>query len=204
MEALATVLIASGNPGKVRELSRMLPGIHWLTLRDVAPVELPEPGEDYATNATAKALAASHATGFVTLADDSGLDVDALGGAPGWRSARYAGAHGDDRANRARLLAAMARVPPSARRARFRCVVAVADARGPLGDRVLLSYGECEGAVAFCERGTGGFGYDPIFEVAGLGVTMAELDETTKNRISHRGRAVAAMLPTLRAYLAAR
>jgi XTP/dITP diphosphohydrolase len=202
--SLPPVLIATANAGKLRELAAMLPGLTLLSLRDVRPMDLDEPGEDYVTNAVAKAIAASRATGHVTLADDSGLEVDALGGAPGWRSARYAGGHGDDRANRARLLAAMARVPPGSRRARFRCTVAVADTAGPLGERVLLGFGECEGAIALAERGAGGFGFDPLLEVKGFTSTMAELDEDTKNRISHRARAVAAVLPALRAYLAAR
>lgn len=202
--ALPPLLIATGNAGKVRELAALLPGLTLLGLRDVAPVELDEPGEDYTTNAIAKARAASQATGYITLADDSGLEVDALGGAPGWRSARYGGGHGDDRANRARLLAALDGVPVGARRARFRCAIAVADAHGPLGERVLLGFGACTGSIALAERGEGGFGYDPVLEVEGLHGTMAELDEATKNRISHRARAIAAVLPALRAYLAAR
>jgi XTP/dITP diphosphohydrolase len=196
-EARGRVLLATGNAGKVRELLALLPGIDAASLRDVAPMELDEPGEDYATNAAAKALAASRATGMVTLADDSGLEVDALGGAPGWRSARFAGAHGDDAANRARLLAVLQGVPEGARRARFRCAVALADARGPLGERALLAFGECEGSIALAPRGAGGFGYDPAFIPDDTGPddqrTMAELAPDEKNAISHRGRAARAL-----------
>lgn len=198
------VLVATANPGKLRELRALLPGLDLVSLREVGIADLEEPGEDYATNAAAKALAASRATGLVALADDSGLEVDALGGAPGWRSARFAGAHGDDAANRRKLLAALVGVPRAARGARFRCAVALADASGPLGDRVIMAYGECLGRVTESERGAGGFGYDPIFEVEGTSMTMAELDEDSKNRISHRARAVAAIRPTLDAYLAGR
>ncbi len=206
MEPVTNVplLVATGNAGKLHELEALLPGIRLVSLRDIAPMTLDEPGEDYATNAVAKALAASRATGHVTLADDSGLEVDALGNAPGWRSARYGSTHGDDAANRARLLAAMRDVPDALRQARFRCAVALADARGPLGPRVLLAFGTCGGAIARSERGAHGFGYDPILHVDGFDGTMAELDEATKNRVSHRARAIAAILPTLRAYLAAR
>src|SRR4051794_10171270 len=119
MAAPRPLLIATGNAGKLGELAALLPGFELLSLRDVAPMQLDEPGEDYATNAVAKALVASRATGHVTLADDSGLEVDALGGAPGFYSARYGGAHGDDRANRERLLRALDGVPPALRRARF-------------------------------------------------------------------------------------
>src|SRR5690348_5114785 len=114
------LLAATGNTGKLRELTALLQGVRLLSIREVTPVTLDEPGEDYATNAAAKALAASRETGHVTLADDSGLEVDALGNAPGWRSARYGGEHGDDAANRARLLAAMREVPDPLRQARFR------------------------------------------------------------------------------------
>ena len=115
------LLIASANVGKLREIQALLPGFVLVSLRDVLAIDLDEPGEDYATNAAAKALAASRATGHATLADDSGLEVDALGGSPGWRSARYGGGHGDDAANRAKLLASLASVNEwTQRRARFR------------------------------------------------------------------------------------
>ena len=203
--ASRVVLVATGNAGKLGELRALLPGLPLISLRDVAPMTLDEPGEDYAINAAAKAVAASQASGHLALADDSGLEVDALGNAPGWRSARYGGEHGDDVANRTKLLAAMERVPDGSRQARFRCAVAIADVHGPLGARVLLAFGTCHGRIARGARGAGGFGYDPILTVEGFGdATMAELDDVTKNRISHRARAVAAIRPTLDAYLAAR
>lgn len=182
----------------------MLPGLALTDLTQFGRIELSEPGEDYATNAAAKALAASRATGQLTLADDSGIEVDALGGAPGWRSARYAGTHGDDPRNRRKLLEALMHVPPGARRARFRCALALADARGPLAERVLFTFGECEGSIALKERGSQGFGYDPLFLVVGRNETIAEIAPETKNQISHRGRAAKTMLPIVRAYLLAR
>jgi XTP/dITP diphosphohydrolase len=205
IDAMRPLLVATGNAGKLRELTALLPGMQLLSLRDVGALDLREPGEDYATNAMEKALQASRATGHVTLADDSGLEVDALGNAPGWRSARYGGEHGDDAANRARLKAALKGVPDSQRQARFRCAVALADAAGPLGGRVLLAFGTCYGRIAQVERGAHGFGYDPLLFVDGFGdATMAELDDAVKNRFSHRARAVEAMRPVLAAYIAAR
>jgi len=201
---MTRLLVATGNAGKLRELSALLEGIELVGLRDAGALELPEPGRDYATNAACKALEASRATGEVALADDSGLEVDSLGGGPGWRSARYGGEHGDDAANRARLLEAMVDVPDLARTARFRCVVALADAKGALGSRVLLAFGACVGSIARAPRGSAGFGYDPLVLLDGTDRTMAELDEAVKNTVSHRARAVAALGPTLRAYLGRR
>lgn len=202
MSAKRPLLIASSNKGKLVELRAMLPGFELLSLRDVTPIELDEPGEDYSTNAIAKAVVAANMSGLPTLADDSGLEVDALAKAPGWFSARYGGTHGNDAANRARLLRAMEGVPDALRRAVFRCTVALADPKGPLGDRVLLFHGSCEGRVERAARGDGGFGYDPIIGFESDPRTLAELDQETKNRVSHRARAVAAAMPALRAYLA--
>ncbi len=198
------MLVATGNRGKFAEICALFPGIAfdgWWTV-DAPPLD--EPGEDYLTNAAAKAREGSRASGRIVLGDDSGLEVDALGGAPGWRSARFSGAHGDDVANRARLRASMSRVEGAARRARFRCVLALADVTGPLGERVLVAYGTCTGRVTEHERGEGGFGYDPLLELEHTGRTMAEIDEATKNRVSHRGVAARAMAPMLAAYLRAR
>ncbi len=179
-----------------------MPGLHTVSLRDITPMELDEPGEDYATNAIAKAVVAARASGLPAIGDDSGLEVDALAKAPGWFSARYGGSHGDDAANRAKLLRSLEGVPDALRRAVFRCTVAIADPKGPLGDRVLLFHGSCEGRVEHAARGDKGFGYDPIIGFESDPRTLAELDEDTKNRVSHRARAIAAAMPALRAYLA--
>lgn len=198
------LLLASANAGKLVELREMLPGFALVGLRDVGIDDLDEPADDYVTNAIAKALEASRRSGLPSLADDSGLAVDALSGAPGAFSARFAGAHGDSAKNRALLLSRLEGVPVAARGARFRCVVALADVRGPLGERAVWRHGECAGSIGLEARGTSGFGYDPLFIPEGGDSTMAELPSETKNALSHRGRAIRAMLPTLRGYLAMR
>lgn len=195
------LLLASANRGKLVELRELLPGVPLVGLRDVGIDDLEEPGEDYLTNAVAKAQTASKHTGMVALADDSGLEVDGLGGAPGWRSARFGGGHGDDKANRARLKAALEGRTGAARRARFRCALAVADARGPLGPRVLSALGACVGEVLEQERGENGFGYDPLLRIEGRAETMAELASAEKHRLSHRGQALRALEPALLGYL---
>jgi len=198
------LVFATRNRGKLVELRQLLHGVEVL---DVAEAEarcglaIPEVEEDAATfagNAIKKAREVSAVTGLPSLADDSGLEVDALAGAPGVFSARYAGASADDAANNAKLLAALAGV--ARRTARFRAVLAFADARGPLGTEVLTADGVCEGVILEAPRGTGGFGYDPLFELPS-GQTMAELDHATKGTLSHRGRAMRAIEPRLRAYL---
>lgn len=199
-----TLLLATANAGKVRELQHMLVGVAVRSLKDVGIADLDEPGDDFIENAVAKAMEASRRTGLPALADDSGLSVDALGGAPGVFSARFAGGHGNDAANRALLLARLAAVRETERGARFRCVIALADAQGPLGDRCVWTHGICEGTIGFSERGTGGFGYDALFTPRGFSQTFAELSHDAKQGLSHRGRALRAMLPTLRAYLSAR
>jgi XTP/dITP diphosphohydrolase len=160
-----------------------------------------EDGETFAANAAKKAREVAAAAGLPALADDSGLEVDALDGAPGVRSARYAGAGHDDAANNRRLLAELAGVPTARRTARFRCAVALADPRGPLGDTVEIREGACAGVILESPRGHNGFGYDPLFLYPELGRTFAELSLEEKGRLSHRARALAAMLPVLRAYL---
>lgn len=199
-----TLLIATANRGKLRELQALLGGLKLLSLRDVGITDLAEPGSDYRTNAKAKALEASRLTGMVALADDSGLEVDALGLAPGWFSARFGGQHGDDEANRRALVAAMTGIAEHQRSARFRCAIAVADVRGPLGERVLLGFGSCAGSVLTAPRGQGGFGYDPLLVPDGFDQSLAELPEVTKNQISHRTRAIESVRPALVAYLAHR
>ncbi len=185
------LLIATHNPGKAREYRQLLarPG---LTLRFPAELglhgDVPEDGGSYAANAAQKALAYSRLSGLLTLADDSGLEVDALDGAPGIYSARYA--PGDDHDRVTALLSHLRDVPWEQRTARFRCVIVVADpADGPL----VQAEGVCEGRIAFAPAGEGGFGYDPVFYLEEYGCTLAQLSEAEKNRISHRGRAVAAL-----------
>jgi len=192
------LVLASGNCGKLRELGQLLAPLDLeLIAQDelgVEPVE--ETGASFEANALLKARHAAAATGLPTLADDSGLEVDALGGAPGIHSARYAGGAGDA-ANRAQLLAALRDVPAAARGARFRCVLALV--RAPGDPAPLLAHGAWEGRIALAERGASGFGYDPLFEVPDLGRTAAELEPAEKDARSHRGQALAALLLALRA-----
>lgn len=184
-------VVATSNAGKVREMAEILAPhpVKLLSLRDFPVVYFPEEGVDYAENARAKARVAADALGVAALADDSGIEVDALGGAPGPLSARYGGAELDDAGRVAALLDALAAVPPARRGARFVCWAALALPGG--GD--LVSYGECRGVVLPAPAGEGGFGYDPVFRPEGFDVSTAELDPPTKNRISHRGRAVTAL-----------
>lgn len=201
------LVFATRNAGKLVELRQLLPGLAVLGIheaierlgRDIPDVE--ETAETFVGNAIKKAREVSAATGYPALADDSGLEVDALGGAPGVHSARYAGAHGDDAANNAKLLAALAGVPPGQRTARFRASLAFADVAGLLRHEVITADGTCEGVVLEAPRGTGGFGYDPLFLVPELGQTFAELGVGTKGDLSHRARAMQAIKPKLLAYL---
>jgi XTP/dITP diphosphohydrolase len=182
------LLIATNNPGKLAEYGVLLEGCGW-ELVGPAQMELQlsvdETGPDYATNARIKAEAFARAGGLVTLADDSGLEVDALGGRPGPLSARYAGPDQTDEEGYRLLLAQMKDVPAERRQARFRCVIALAEPEG----RVQFAEGECRGVIAHEPRGRHGFGYDPVFYLPELGRTMAELKPDEKNAISHRARA---------------
>lgn len=182
------LLIATHNRGKLTEYQAMfadLP-IELVALDDVGIFNyVPETGTTFAENARLKALAYARASGLLTLADDSGLEVDALGGEPGVRSKRYAGEHTSDAERNAFLLAKLRDVPIGKRTARFRCAIAIATPDGHLWE----TDGTCEGEIAFDARGTNGFGYDPIFHVAERGVRMAELSTAEKNRVSHRARA---------------
>jgi XTP/dITP diphosphohydrolase len=194
---LLKIVIATRNPGKIREIEDVLraPGSQLLTFRDLPG--LPEPEESGQTleeNAVIKAVAAREHAGLPALSDDSGLLVDALGGNPGVHSSRYAGPEGDAERNMDRLLSEMKDVPHELRTARFLCVVALA-----LPDGVtLLSKGECGGRILTERRGTGGFGYDPIFQPDGFERSMAELTLEEKNEISHRGKALRAMKALLK------
>ncbi len=187
------LLLATENQNKVQELSKMLDPEKWQvrSLRDFPRVVIPpEDAPDFLGNALIKARAAAQQTGLLTLADDSGLAVDALDGAPGVRSARYAGEEHDDDANNRKLLRALAGVPSEKRTARFlSCIVLVT----PEGIEY-HTVGTCEGRIALAPSGTGGFGYDPLFLVDGLGKTMAELSMEEKNAVSHRGKALKEIL----------
>ena len=192
------LLIATGNAGKIREFRALFDALVDSDWQLIAPAEagledftVAEDGETYAENAGRKARAYANAAGLPALADDSGIEVDALDGAPGLYSARYAeqagaGASGDA-ANRAKLLAALDDVADQARTARFRCVVALAF---PYTTNVRLGEGVVEGSIAMDERGELGFGYDPVFALPD-GRRMAELAVSEKNQLSHRARALA-------------
>ena len=189
------LLLATNNEGKIKELWALLEGLdlRLRTPRDMdLHVEVNEVGDDYAVNASLKARAFSKASGMWCLADDSGLEVDVLGGLPGLHSARLIGPDRSDRDRRQHLLLLLAS-HPRPWTARFRSVVALAN---PSGD-IELAEGECLGEVIPEERGTMGFGYDAIFLLQGIGRTMAELDLETKNRLSHRARSIQAILPRL-------
>lgn len=190
---LPTLLLATSNAGKQREMAALLNGVaRVLTFRDVGLASPEEVGTTFAENACIKAAFGADMTGLPTLADDSGLEVDALNGEPGLYSARFAGVRATDADNRQKLLDLMRDVPESERTCRFRAVVAIA-VPGRLVD---VFEGTIDGTIGAAERGEGGFGYDPLF-VLPDGRTMAELSEDEKNRISHRARAVAAARLTL-------
>jgi len=187
------IAIASRNEGKLREIAEICADwpVRWVTVRD-HPGDWPdveETGSTYLENALLKAHAVSEFTGEAALADDSGIEVDALGGGPGPRSARYAGEDASEERNRNALLSALKGVPMNGRTARYRCVAALVLPDG--AER--STEGLCEGTLTAKPRGSGGFGYDPIFVPAGWDATMAELSAEEKDRISHRGRAFRAM-----------
>lgn len=202
MRALGRLVLASRNPGKVVEVRALLEPLGFevrsLDEAGVGPeVELPEPHPSFAENALSKARALHALAGGFALGDDSGLEVDALGGAPGVYSARYAGASGEgrDRANNEKLLAALAAVPEAGRTARFVCCLALVPPEGP----PLAVRGVCEGRILTAPRGQDGFGYDPLFLPEGCARSMAELSLAEKNRLSHRGRALVSLVGVIRA-----
>ena len=207
---MVRLLLATRNRGKVREFRALLAGIAGLevvTLDDVPA--LPEVIEDGATfehNARKKAIEIARASGLLVLADDSGLEVDALGGRPGVHSARYAGKGASDADNNQKLVRELAQsgVAPERRSARYRVVLALAEPEGPLAAAPHLEHGVCEGRIQLDSRGANGFGYDPYFVPAGHDCTMAELSPEQKNRISHRAQALAKMRGFLAAYLTQR
>lgn len=183
------IVLATRNRHKLEEIRAILgePGLAWRSALDFPDVpDVIEDGDTFEANAGKKALALARATGCLALADDSGLEVDALGGAPGVYSARYAGEPADYAANNAKLLRELA--GRTDRAARFRCVLALAHPDG----RVRFVEGRCEGRIIDRLRGANGFGYDPLFVADGFAETFAEMDAAVKNRISHRARALAA------------
>lgn len=196
---MEVVVLATKNRGKAREIQAMLSGVVACveSLADHPQVELPPEGaHSYRENALEKARAVWRALGVPSLGDDSGLEVDALDGAPGVTSARFAGPGADDAANNARMLAELAGLPPARRGARFRCVLALVEGEG----REEVVEGVCPGTILAEPRGSEGFGYDPLFLPEGEARSFAELPHDVKNAISHRGRAVRA----LRSLLASR
>ncbi|MGI6230700.1 MAG: RdgB/HAM1 family non-canonical purine NTP pyrophosphatase [Tractidigestivibacter sp.] len=192
LDPASTVVVATGNPHKVTEIEAILgprmPGVRFVAIGQLG--DFPDPEEDgdtFEANALIKARAALDETGFAAVADDSGLVVDALGGEPGVYSARWAGAHGDDKANNDKLIRKMVDVPDEKRTAHFHSTVVLVRADGT----VLVGNGRCEGSIGHEPRGTNGFGYDPLFWPNDTpGKTMAELTPDEKNRISHRFHAL--------------
>jgi XTP/dITP diphosphohydrolase len=202
--AAPRLLLATANPGKLRELRAILAGVpvELVGLADAGhgpPPEVVETGTTFRENALLKAHAYADWAGLAAVADDSGLEVDALGGAPGVRSARYAGQGASDRDNLDKLLRALARVPPERRTARFRCAAVLVDPERGTWE----AEAAWEGRLLERPRGSGGFGYDPIFVPLGWDRTSAEVDEATKDAASHRGRAFRALRPAIEAWAAA-
>jgi len=192
------LLLATSNPGKRDEFAALLPSsVTLILLSDVGLATPEEHGTTLAENAALKATTAAYLSGLLAVADDSGLEVDALNGAPGVYSARYAGPNASDAENRLLLRKSLASTPIETRTARFRCSVALATPEGLIAQ----VEGVCEGRIALVERGLGGFGYDPLF-LLDDGRTMAELCYAEKNTISHRGTALRALAPHLSTALA--
>ncbi len=188
------VVLASGNRGKLREIQALLAShrVRVLPQSAFAVAEIEETAPTFVENALLKARNAARFTGLPALADDSGLEVEALGGAPGVYSARYAGPGASDAANNAKLLEALADFGEEERRARFRCVLVFV--RHALDPSPIIAEGSWEGVIAKEPRGEGGFGYDPVFYLPELGRTAAELAPQEKNALSHRGQALRKLL----------
>ena len=193
------IVLATGNAGKLREMRAILAGhdLEVVAQSEFGIVPPLEDGDSFAANALIKARHAAAIAELPAIADDSGLEVDALGGRPGLHTARYAGPQADERANNDKLLVELAGVPPSSRGARYRCAMAfVRDA----GDAApIIAEASWSGRISFERRGAGGFGYDPLFIVQGGRRTAAEMPEGEKNRVSHRGQALAALAAAMRA-----
>jgi XTP/dITP diphosphohydrolase len=190
------ILIATANQGKFREIAAVMADlpVQWMNLADLPPMPEPvENGSTFAENARLKALFYARAGELWALADDSGLEVDALGGRPGVFSARYAGEPRNDAANNAKLIGELSDMPLDKRTARFRCAMALASPEAVLAE----AQGTVEGVIIDRPRGRNGFGYDPIFLIPSLGKTAAELGFEQKNRVSHRGQALIAIRPAI-------
>lgn len=182
------LVIATGNKGKLKEFQRLLEplGVEILSLADFPTIgEIEETGKTFAENALIKARTTALKTGFLSLADDSGLEVDFLQGAPGVNSARFAGEPTDDKRNNQKLLDLLKNIPLPQRTGRFKCVIAIVQ---PNGEEFTVE-GKCEGLILEEEKGGKGFGYDPLFYVPQYDNTFAQLDMDIKNEISHRGKA---------------
>ena len=193
---METVIIASGNKGKLKEFQTLMEGldVEVKSLKDFPEIgDIEENGQSFAENAYIKAKAVFDATGCMAIADDSGLEVDALGGAPGIYSARYAGEEKDDEANNQKLLEALENIEDEKRGAQFHCAIVAIDKDGNRYD----AEGIVRGRILRAARGDNGFGYDPLFYVEDYGKTTAELSMEEKNSISHRGQAVRAIVATL-------
>lgn len=196
MPETPTIILATTNQHKLREVAAMLEGAPFqlVGLQNFPHIILPpEDGSTFEENAVGKAVAAAAASGLVVIGDDSGLEVDALGGEPGIRSARYAGPQATDEENLQRLLRALEAAPEGERSARFVCAIAIARPKGI----VASVRGTCDGRIVRGKRGTNGFGYDPIFLIPEDGRTLAEFSPAEKNSISHRSLAVRAALPII-------
>lgn len=193
------ILVATMNDGKLREYERLLADVPGLELETMAslpePVDVAEDRDTFAGNALKKATEIAAASGMACLADDSGLEVDALGGRPGVQSARYSGEFATDAQNNAKLLEELVGTTEQERTARFQCAIALVDADGR---KLAVAEGACEGRIGPEPKGAHGFGYDPLFIPEGHRETMAELGPEIKNEISHRAKAAAKLVPLLR------
>jgi XTP/dITP diphosphohydrolase len=196
-ERARRVVLASANPGKQREFAALLDpyGIELVLQTAIGIASVAETGTSFEANALLKARHAAQLSGLPALADDSGLEVDALGGRPGIHSARYAGESASDQDNNSKLLAELAAVPPAARTARYRCVLALV--RRPADPAPVLASGSWQGSIALNPAGSQGFGYDPLFIPEGMQGSAAELPAEVKNRLSHRGQALTSLLQQL-------
>jgi XTP/dITP diphosphohydrolase len=197
------ILIATQNAGKVREMTKLLEGLPIIlrNLRDFENIAEPEEtGSTFLENAVLKAEYYSLQTNLPALADDSGLEVEALGGAPGIFSARYAGSDATDAERTVKLLAEIEKTGDEKRLARFVCAAALTDEKGRT---IQTALGICDGKIAFAPRGANGFGYDPVFIPAGFSQTFAEISASTKQQISHRARALEKIIEFLRGFYAA-
>ncbi len=197
------IVLASSNPGKLAEMRAILAelGIELVAQSAFGVVDADETGATFIENAMIKARQAARVSGLPAIGDDSGLCVDALGGAPGLFSARYAGQHGDAAANIVKLLGALHSVPETLRSAHFHCSIVLL--RGAADPAPLLAEGRWHGRILEAPRGTGGFGYDPVFFDPQLGRSAAELEAMSKNRVSHRGQALSRLRTLLDTWTAA-